>query len=129
METCVVRRINIPVDGIGTDVVQRTVLLVTADADLREVTSRMLEAGGYRIVKAAHSGHAVLACLKGGRIDVLVAELVTEEMSGPKLAERLRRHHPGLQTLFFANAGTPACEGLLVRPFTRDELLSQLTNA
>jgi CheY-like chemotaxis protein len=126
MGTCVVRRISIPVNGFGAVVAQPTVLLVTIDGDLRLSIRRALEGAGYHVLTAAHAGHAVLACLKGERIDLLLAELVMDEVSGPWLAERLRRHCPDLQALYFADAGTPQAEGLLVRPFTRDDLLARL---
>lgn len=125
METCVVRRISIRVDGGAADR-QLTVLLVTDDADMRAAAGRALERAGYRVLTAAHSGHAVLACMRGGPVDLLVTELAMEEGSGPGLAERLRRHHPELHTVYLGKAGTPECDGVLVRPFTRDELLSQL---
>lgn len=130
MEPFAVRRVHIPVDGIDPAAMapapQQTVLLVTGDNDLRVVAARALARDGYRVVTAAHSGHALLACFTSGRIDLVAAELSMEEMSGPALTERLRRHHPELGAVYFAEAGTAECEGVLVRPFTRDELLLQL---
>ena len=48
--------------------------------------------------------------------------------SGPALAERLRRYFPQMHTLYFANPGTLAERdgNVLVRPFSRDELLARL---
>jgi DNA-binding NtrC family response regulator len=102
------------------------VLLVTEDSDLREACGRAVRAAGYHVVTAAHSGHAVLAGLCGGTIDIVLSELSMADGSGPGLAERLRRHHPMLRAAYFANAGTPECEGVIVRPFTRDEVLDKL---
>ena len=104
----------------------RVVLIVTGDGNLREASARVLAGEGYRVLTAAHAGHAVLACLQAGRVDFLVAELSMDDMSGPALAERLRRHWPELVTVYFANGGTPECEGVIVRPFTRDDLLAVL---
>jgi len=78
---------------------------------------------------APHSGHAVLAGLTS-RVDILIAELSAPDISGPALAQLLRRYHPGLRVVFMANPGTP--EGLdhvVVRPFTRDDLLARLRKA
>jgi hypothetical protein len=47
-------------------------------------------------------------------------------VSGPALAARLRRFCPSLATIYFATAGATECEGVLVRPFTRDDLLAAL---
>ena len=102
------------------------VLLVTPDADLRSAGERALVCEGYHVRVASHSGHAVLAS-RAGRVDVLIAELSAPDISGPALAELLKKHHPGLRAVFMANPGTP--EGLqhvVVRPFTRDDLLEKI---
>lgn len=102
------------------------VLLVTGDGDLRAAGARALAREGYRVRVAAHSGHALLAGLTS-RVDVLIAEFSAPDISGPALAEQLRRHHPELKVVFMANPGTP--EGLdhvVVRPFTRDDLIARL---
>ena len=128
MQLQTVRRVAIPV-------VNRTmpegsegpvVLVVTPDEALREVSSRVLGQEGYRVLTAAHGGHALLACLQAGRIDMLAVELSMDDVSGPALAERLRRHCPDLRAVYFAKSGTPECDGVIVRPFTRDDLLRVL---
>ena len=102
------------------------VLLVTADDELREAGERALVRQGYRVRVAAHSGHAVLAGLTS-RVDVLVAELSAPDISGPALAQLLRKHHPGLRAVFMANPGTPdGIAHVVVRPFTRDDLLARI---
>jgi len=88
--------------------------------------ARVLTREGYRVVTATHSGHALLAGLTSGPIDILAAELSMPEMSGPALADRVRRLHPDMQAVYFTNAGTTECESVLVRPFTRDDLLGRL---
>lgn len=131
MQPQTVRRIAISVAETPApqDAGAPVVLVVTPDAALREVSARVLAREGYRVVTAAHAGHAVLACLHAGRIDLLAVELSMDDVSGPRLAGRLRRHCPGLAAVFFANSGTPECEGVLVRPFTRDDLLAALAAA
>jgi CheY-like chemotaxis protein len=130
MESFPIRRVAISADDIiPLDVEAASVLLVTEDDDLRAVAARVLTREGYRVVAAAHSGHALLAGRTSGPIDILVTEMSMHEMSGPSLAERLRRLHPDLCTIYFANAGTPECDGVLVRPFTREDLLGRLREA
>jgi CheY-like chemotaxis protein len=127
MEMSVVRRVSIPLGVLERPFQgQMTVLLVTADPDLRAATGRALEREGYRVLAAAHSGHALLACRTASHVDVLITDLALDEMSGPALAERVRRDFPEVQTLFFGGPGTPESEGVLVHPFTRDELLAAL---
>jgi DNA-binding NtrC family response regulator len=103
-----------------------TVLFVSSDADLRAVATRVLTREAYVVLTAAHAGHALLAGLTLDRIDILISDVALDDMPGAALAERLRRHHVGLRSLFMADAGTPKAEGLIVRPFTRDTLLVQL---
>jgi DNA-binding response OmpR family regulator len=126
MRPLAVRRVRIPVDEAIATGLRPTILIVTADADLRSAAARALESRGYEVLDAAHSGHAMLKCLTAGRLDAVVAELSMDDTSGPALAGRLRRHHPDLNALYFAASGTPECENVLVRPFTRDDLLSRV---
>jgi hypothetical protein len=105
-----------------------TLLLVTGDPDLRAATARILTREGYNVITAAHSGHALLAGLTVP-IDILISELELEETSGRSLADTLRQHHPRLRALYFGNAGTQPADGVIVRPFTRDDLLVELEAA
>ena len=121
---------RVPVTGEQVHVATNPVILVvTPAADLRAAVERVIGREGYRVLTAAHAGHAVLACLGAGRVDVLAAELSMDDVSGPALAERLRRHCPDMAAVFFANSGTPECDGVIVRPFTRDDLLAALASA
>lgn len=104
------------------------VAVVAEDHELSEACARMLRQEGYAVETAPHSGHALLACLEGRPADVLIAELSMDEGSGPALARRMRRFNPNLRTIFIARRGATAsaAEGVLVRPFTRHELLACL---
>ncbi len=128
MEATAVRRVCIPVAAAGRSGTPGgpTILLVSDDSDLRAAAARVLEAAGWTVRAAAHSGHALLACLTAGRIDVLATELLSNEGSGPALAERVRRYHPDIQALYFAACGTRARTNVLVRPFTRDDLIERV---
>lgn len=128
MQTIAVRRVSVALDSPTPPAPagDRVALLVTGDTNLREAAARALDREGYRVLTAAHAGHAVLACIEAGRVDVAAIELSMDDVSGPALAERLRRHCPDMRTVFFAKHGTPECEGVLVRPFTRDDLLAEV---
>jgi DNA-binding response OmpR family regulator len=105
------------------------VLLVTDDPNLRQVASRVLDAAGYHVRTASHSGHALLAA-REGRVDILVLELSGPDMSGPSLADRIRREHPDVSTLYLANTGmSGGVDHVLVRPFTRDDLIAGIEAA
>jgi CheY-like chemotaxis protein len=107
----------------------RRVLFVSGDADLRAVVERVLERAGYQVHAVAHSGHALLLC-RTARFDLLIAELSGPDISGPALAEQVRRHCPGLTALYLGNLGTvDGVDNLLVRPFTKDDLLERIALA
>ncbi len=128
MQPFAVRRVRIQVEtpcGAPAPVV----MFVTEDADLRAAAERALTAEGFEVVAAAHAGHALLACLAGRHIDVLVTELAMRDMAGTRLARRIRRYYPDLPVIYLAKAGTGASEGILVRPFTRDDLVRHLEGA
>lgn len=131
MQPDFVWRGTIPVANPSVPVTARrpVILVVTGDANLREAAARVLEREGHTVVTAAHGGHAVLACLEAGRVDVLAAELSMEDLSGPALACRLRRLCPDMRTVYFGSPGTAECAGVLVRPFTRDDLLAAVATA
>lgn len=105
------------------------VLLVTNDGELSGVAARVLRSEGYQVLTAPHGGHAILACLQAPRVDVAVIEMVMDDMSGPALAERLRRHNPELRAVYIAQPGARECDGVLVRPFTREDLIGKLATA
>jgi len=105
------------------------ILIVSGDPDLRAVLTRVLQQAGYLVDAAAHSGHALLLC-RMESFDGLVAELCGPDISGPALADQVRRHCPEIATVYLGNPGTPeGVENLLVRPFTRDDLLDRLEAA
>jgi CheY-like chemotaxis protein len=104
----------------------RRVLFVHPDADMRAVVSRVLQRGGHRVHAVAHSGHAHLVC-RTGQFDVVIADLTGPDMSGPSLVAQLRRHLPALSSVFLATtAPAEDADGLLVRPFTADDLLRRI---
>ena len=102
------------------------ILLVTSDTDLRDAAARVLREERFEVLTAAHGGHAVLACLQARRVDAAVIEMSMDDMSGPALTERLRRHNPDLRVVYVAQPGATECPGVLVRPFTKDDLVAAL---
>jgi DNA-binding NtrC family response regulator len=127
LDSPVLRRVTIPVqanriDGPATGA---SIAIVTEDTELASACARVLSREGYVVHTALHSGHAMLACLRGQRIDVLISEMSMEEGSGPALTRRMRRHNAALRAIYLAPAGSLCdADNMLVRPFTREELLS-----
>ena len=131
MQPIAVRRVRISVDKPSASAVadDPLVLLVTDDQDLRAVAVRALTAEGFRVATAAHAGHALLTCLGGDHISVLVTELSMRDTTGPRLARRVRRYYPDLPVVYLADADATGSEGALVRPFTCDDLVGRLRSA
>jgi DNA-binding response OmpR family regulator len=103
------------------------ILLVTDDDVLGRLCTSVLQQAGYPVTYARHSGHAVLACLTGPPVDLLITELSMAEGSGVTLADRLRKHAPRLRAIYLASAGTTYEAGdVLVRPFSREDLLARV---
>jgi DNA-binding response OmpR family regulator len=133
MQPFMTLRVSVPVDSEMPVPLPggalRRVLFVSGDADLRTAAKRVLENEGYLVQAVAHSGHALLNC-RTSQFDVVVTELSGPDVSGPSLAEQLRRHCPGLSVIYLGNPGTPeGIDHVLVRPFTRDDLLDRLHTA
>jgi CheY-like chemotaxis protein len=113
----------------GSHASHLNVLIVIGDMGLRAAAEQMLESQGHAVVSAAHSGHALLACLTSSRIDVAFIESTLADMHGTALAERLRRRLPGLKVVFLAEPGTPATPGVVGRPLTPGELFAEIEAA
>lgn len=115
-------------DNSATAILSRTrqVLFVSADSGLRAAASRILERAGYGVTAVSHSGHALLRC-RTTDFDVLVADLNGPDVSGHILAEQVRRHCPGISTVYMSAPGaSPHVDHLLLRPFTHDDLVERV---
>ena len=106
-----------------------TVLFVTGNADVRAAAQRALEREGHEVVTAAHSGHALLAGLECTRVDIQISEVQLDGVTGQWVAEALRRYHRDMRAVFMAKTGSSPRPGVLVRPFTRDDLLAEIDSA
>jgi len=104
-----------------------TILIVTGDGNFSAAVTRVLEQEGFEVAIAPHAGHAFLAAITRTRIDVLITDLALDDMTGDALAATLRRYHPALRSLYIADSPARQSGGVLVRPFTRDELLHELS--
>jgi signal transduction histidine kinase/ActR/RegA family two-component response regulator len=110
-----------------------TVLLTEDEQDVREIARQFLESGGYRVIEAKDANDAIrIAAEKNGDIDLLVTDMVMPGLSGPELAQRLQREHPGLGVLFMSgyseHAATEMANAdpsvrLLTKPFSRAAIL------
>ncbi|MGC4118585.1 MAG: transporter substrate-binding domain-containing protein [Myxococcales bacterium] len=113
-----------------------TILLVEDEEMVREVSLRILEEAGYRVLQAP-SGDAAHAQFAGApdQLDLLVTDVVMPGMDGRQLFTKLREGRPDLRVLYvsgytadFLGHGALEKDGaaLLVKPFSREALVSQV---
>ena len=80
-----------------------TVLLVEDEDAVRELTRHVLRNNGYAVLEAAEAVTAArVAADHGGRIDLLVTDVVMPGGGGPDLAGRLAAARPGLKVLYLS---------------------------
>jgi CheY-like chemotaxis protein len=79
------------------------ILVVEDDDKVRGLVVRILRQCGYEVLEAASPGHgAILAGDYSGSIDLLLADVVMPEMSGPELAEHIDAAGRGMEVVFIS---------------------------
>ena len=112
--------------------VDTTVLVLDDDAAQRSLASVLLRRSGFRVVTAA-DGDEAQRVMQAQPVDVLLADVVLPESSGPAIALALKSQHPTLATLYMSGYteavlsehGVPR-EGaaFVAKPFTRSALVA-----
>ena len=109
-----------------------TILIAEDQESVRKLTAAILEASGYKVLKASDGTDALSRCAAyEGPIHLLLTDLVMQTMTGVELAGLVRRHHP--ETRFLLMSGyayrNPQLQDLiqaglpfLEKPFTPDDL-------
>jgi two-component system cell cycle sensor histidine kinase/response regulator CckA len=112
-----------------------TILVVEDDQQVRGIAGRILREHGYHVVEASGGEEALHAAASEPRgIDLLLSDVVMPGMSGPELADHLRRAQPGVRVLhmsgYTSGIGGPdprtALPELIEKPFTSVELLARV---
>jgi len=109
-----------------------TVLVVEDDDAVRQFIVRVLRQYGYNVVAAAGADEAIaLDRRHGGRIHLLLTDVVMPRVRGPELARRLLKGRADLRVLYVSGytGETMAQRGmlqpgadLLAKPFTSEQL-------
>jgi PAS domain S-box-containing protein len=120
----------------GTAVSPSETVLVVEDEDaVRALTCELLRRRGYQVLEAAHGIDALsVAAAHGGRIDLLLTDIVMPYMNGRDLAVQMAVLRPATKVLFVSGytdhvaarqelaAGAP----FLQKPFTPDALARKI---
>jgi signal transduction histidine kinase/CheY-like chemotaxis protein len=109
-----------------------TILLVEDDPDVCALVGEFLRDSGYTVLLAPDGPSAMAAsdgCL--GEIHLLITDVMLPRLSGPELAEHLRRDRPRLLVLFISGytpteAVPPDGAPYLQKPFSDAELLPRV---
>jgi two-component system, cell cycle sensor histidine kinase and response regulator CckA len=111
-------------DGIGEQ--PKTILVVDDEVAVRRIARRILERAGHCVLEAS-DGIGALELLRtyGGKLDLVVCDVIMPRMTGTELVERLKTEQPQLQVLLISGkvADSPLEDvELLRKPFTADAL-------
>ena len=118
--------------GHGTE----TILVAEDDDQVRQLVVRILSRRGYCVLQARNAVEAIsLHEEAGGRVDLLLTDVVLPMMDGKQLADRLAARNPALAVLYMsgytsetiAGVGLPLPDTALVqKPFTPETLASRV---
>lgn len=90
-------------EPVGPVATQETVLLVEDEQSVRELTFKMLQKLGYRILTANGGAEALeISRSHTGPISILVTDVVMPGMSGRQLADVLKASRPEMKVLFLS---------------------------
>jgi len=116
-----------------------TILLVEDEEGLRALNARGLKSRGYNVIEAGNGVEAMAALAReGGRVDLVVSDVVMPEMDGPTLLKRLREDNPDIKIIFVSGYAEDAFEkslpdssqyNFLAKPFTLKQLVSAVKEA
>ena len=117
----------------------RTILVVDDVGVVRKIAFRLLSEAGYRVFEAGSAAEA-LEVLSTARqpINLAIVDVILPEVTGVDLVRIIREEWPSTRVLFMSAfpAEILVREGLnhpnvifLAKPFTRDELLTKVTEA
>ncbi len=116
-----------------------TVLLVEDDLPVRRLMARLLHKLGYVVLEAIGGREALdLSARHEGPIHLLVTDVVMPGMSGPELAEEIRRRRPRVGVMFITGFTSDELQryglkagavDVLMKPFSTAELARRVRGA
>ena len=78
-------------------------LLVEDESGVRALTATLLDKLGYAVIEACDGDFAVATLESAARVDLLLTDVVLPgAMSGPKIAEEVRRRRAGIKVLYMS---------------------------
>lgn len=114
-----------------------TILLVEDEAPVRQLSRRVLQKAGFRIIEATNGQEAVDLFVKHREsIDLVVTDVVMPGMGGYEAYEKMRSIQPNVRVLFCSGYSENSLPGftlpenalLIQKPFSRSQLLAAIRN-
>ncbi len=123
-------------DKTGTDLTGTGRVLLVEDEDVvRSFAARALKSRGYEVLEAG-SGVEALEVMEanGGKVDIVVSDVVMPEMDGPTLFKELRKVNPKLKFIFVSGYPNDAFReavgseefAFLPKPFSLPQLAAKV---
>ena len=88
---------------------KRTILCVDDDERSLSIRKVMLETRGYRVITCPDPVHA-LELVRGGGIDLIIADLMMPRMTGAELIAQTKQIAPDLPAILFSGSVTQYAE-------------------
>jgi DNA-binding response OmpR family regulator len=106
------------------------VLVVDDDPAVGYYVAEVLRGAGYEVSAVADLEQAE-AVANGGKVDLLLSDVVLGAVDGLGIEEAVREIQPEVKTLFMSGYarpryGTASADPVLVKPFTAAELLERV---
>lgn len=119
-------------DLTGTE----TILIVEDEVPVRIFASRALANKGYKILEA-DSAEAALELFEteGGKIDLIISDVIMPGMNGPSMVKEIQKSKPGLKVIFMSGytedaledyEGKPEELNFLQKPFALKDLAAKV---
>jgi len=113
-----------------------TILVVEDEGGIRALVRKILRRQGYTVLEASNGGEATKMWKEhGGRIDLLITDVMMPKMDGRELVDTLKEQYPDTKVLYISGytedaaiftADFPPGTAFLQKPFTLGALLNKV---
>ena len=108
------------------------ILVVDDDPESRDILKRLLTLSDYE-VESVKGGEEAVELLKRAEFKLVLTDLVMPGMDGIKLLSHVKSHYPDISVIIVTGRASNeskkealenGAEGLLLKPYTRDQLMT-----